>query len=77
VKTVNGISIRNLNHLVQVLRDSREEFDVITYWGKGGETMVFPRKKMRDVTDEILTDNGIRSQGTQQVLDVWGAKKGR
>jgi hypothetical protein len=39
--------------------------------------MVFPRKKMRDVTDEILTDNDIRSQGSQQVLDVWGAKKGR
>lgn len=77
VKTVNGISIRNLNHLVQVLRDSRDEFDVITYWGKGVETMVFPRKKMRDVTDEILTDNDIRSQGSQQVLDVWGAKKGR
>ena len=77
VKTVNGISIRNLNHLVQVLRESRNEFDVITYWGKGGETMVFPRKKMRDVTDEILTDNDIRSQGSQQVLDVWGAKKGR
>jgi S1-C subfamily serine protease len=77
VKTVNGISIRNLNHLVQVLRDSRDEFDVITYWGKGVEIMVFPRKKMRDVTDEILTDNDIRSQGSQQVLDVWGAKKGR
>ena len=77
VKTVNGISIRNLNHLVQVLRDSRDEFDVITYWSKGVETMVFPRKKMRDVTDEILTDNDIRSQGSQQVLDVWGAKKGR
>jgi hypothetical protein len=77
VKTVNGISIRNLNHLVQVLRDSRDEFDVITYWGKGVETMVFPRKKMRDATDEILTDNGIRSQGSQQELDVWGAKKGR
>ncbi len=77
VKTVNGISIRNLNHLVQVLRDSRDEFDVITYWGKSVETMVFPRKKMRDVTDEILTDNDIRSQGSQQVLDVWSAKKGR
>jgi hypothetical protein len=62
---VNGISIRNLNHLLQVLRDSRDEFDVITYWGKGVETMVFPRKKMQDATDEILTDNGIRSQGSQ------------
>ena len=77
VKTVNGISIRNLNHLVQVLRDSRDEFDVITYWGKDGETMVFPRKKMLEATDEILTDNGIRSQGSQQILTVWGAKKGR
>jgi S1-C subfamily serine protease len=77
VKTVNGISIRNLNHLVQVLRDSRDEFDVITYWGRGGESMVFPRKKMRDTTDEILTDNGIRSQGSQQALEVWGGGRGR
>jgi S1-C subfamily serine protease len=77
VKTVNGISIRNLNHLVQVLRESRDEFDVITYWGKGGETMVFPRKKMLEATDEILTDNGIRSQGSQQILTMWGDKKGR
>ena len=75
VKTVNGISIRNLNHLVQVLRDSRDEFDVITYWGRGNESMVFPRKKILDATDEILTDNGIRSQGSPQILTVWNAKK--
>jgi S1-C subfamily serine protease len=73
VETVNGISIRNLNHLVQVLRDSHDEFDVITYWGRAGESMVFPRKKMRDATDELLTDNGIRSQGSQEVLAVWRA----
>jgi S1-C subfamily serine protease len=77
VKTVNGISIRNLNHLVQVLRDSHDEFDVITYWSRGGESMVFPRIKMRDATDELLTDNGIRSQGSQQMLTVWGAGQGR
>jgi S1-C subfamily serine protease len=77
VKTVNGISIRNLNHLVEVLRDSRDEFDVITYWGKDNESMVFPGKKTRDAMDEILTDNGIRSQGSQQILTVWNAKKGQ
>jgi hypothetical protein len=77
IKTVNGIAIRNLNHLVQVLRDSHDEFDVFTYWGRGWESMVFPRKKMRDATDELLTDNGIRSQGTQQVMAVWGAGQGR
>ncbi len=75
VKTVNGISIRNLNHLVQVLRDSQGEFDVITYWGRGGESMVFPRKKMQSATDEVLADNGIRSQGSQQVLAVWSSGK--
>jgi S1-C subfamily serine protease len=77
VKTVNGISIRNLKHLVQVLRDSREEFDVFTFYGKGGESMVFLRKKMRDATDEILTDNGIRSQGSQPELDVWNKGQGK
>lgn len=77
VKTVNGISIRNLNHLVQVLRDSHDEFDEITYWGRGGESMIFPGKKMRAATDELLTDNGIRSQGSQQLLAVWGAGQGR
>jgi hypothetical protein len=76
VKTVNGISIRNLNHLVQVLRDSHDEFDEISYWGRHGENMVFPRKKMRTATEELLTDNGIRSQGSPQVLAVWGAGQG-
>lgn len=77
VKTVNGISIRNLSHLVQVLRDSHGEFDEFTYWGRVGESMIFPRKKMRAATEELLTDNGIRSQGSQHILAVWGAGQGK
>jgi len=76
VKTVNGISIRNLSHLVEVLRDSHGEFDEFTYWGKAGESMIFPRNKMRAATEELLTDNGIRSQGSQRILDVWSAGQG-
>jgi len=76
VKTVNGISIRNLSHLVQVLRDSNDEFDVITYWGKGNESMVFPRKKCGTRRMKFSPITGFRSQGSQQVLTVWGAKKG-
>jgi S1-C subfamily serine protease len=76
VKTVNGISIRNLSHLVQVLRDSQGEFDEFTYWGKAAESMIFPRKKMRAATEELLADNGIRSQGSQQLLTVWDAGQG-
>jgi S1-C subfamily serine protease len=76
VKTVNGISIRNLSHLVQVLRDSHGEFDEFTFWSRAGESMIFPRKKMRAATEELLTDNGIRSQGSQRILAVWGAGQG-
>jgi hypothetical protein len=36
--------------------------------------MVFPRTKMLAATDEILNDNGIRSQGSPDVLAVWKAK---
>jgi hypothetical protein len=39
-----------------------------------GETMVFPRSEMVAATDEILTDNGIRSQGSPDVLQIWGSK---
>jgi len=77
IKTVNGIPIRNLKHLVQVLRDSHDEFDVFTFWGRGVESMVFPGRKMRDATDALLTDNGIRSQGSQEVLTLWGAGQRR
>jgi S1-C subfamily serine protease len=74
VKTVNGIPIRNLHHLVEVLRDSKDEFIVIEFDSRAGETLVFPRKEMIAATDEILTDNDVRSQGSPDMLAVWNAK---
>jgi hypothetical protein len=74
VKTVNGIHIKNLPHLVEVLRDSKDEFITIEFDFKGGETFVFPRKEMLAATDEILTDNGVRSQGSPDTLAVWNVK---
>ena len=74
VKTVNGIPIKNLAHLVQVLRDSKDEFITIEPDVNDGETMVFPRAEMLAATDEILTDNGIRSQGSPDMMAVWNAK---
>jgi S1-C subfamily serine protease len=76
VKSVNGISVRNLKHLVQILKDSKNDFDVIEYYGKGGESMVFPSQKIRASTDEILTDNGIRMQGSPSIMSVWDGQKG-
>jgi hypothetical protein len=77
VKTVNGIAIKNLRHLVEVLRDSKDEFITIEYDIHRGETHVFSRAEMLAATDEILTDNGIRSQGSPDTLAIWNAKPSR
>jgi S1-C subfamily serine protease len=77
VKSVNGVAIKNLAHLVEVLRDSRADFITIEFHGRGGEALVFHRTEMLAATDEILTDNGVRSQGSPDVLAIWSAKAAR
>jgi S1-C subfamily serine protease len=74
VKTLNGVPIKNLRHLVEVLRDSKDEFLRIEFDLRGAETLVFPRAEMVAATEDILTDNGVRSQGSADTLAVWGAK---
>jgi hypothetical protein len=75
IKSVNGVAIKNLRHLVEVLRDDRQEF--LTFEGAqhGGETYVFARKALEAATEEILNDNGIRNQGSPELMQVWNAKK--
>ena len=50
------------------------EFVTIEFDGHGGEALVFPRGEMVASTEEILTDNGVRSQGSPDTLAVWNAK---
>jgi len=74
VSSINGIPVKNLRHLVEIVRDSREEFIRIEFAGKGTESMVFPRKELIASTEEILNDSGIRSQGSADMLAVWNEK---
>ena len=74
VKAVNGIRVKNLNHLVEILRDAKDEFITIECNMRYGEVMIFPRAQMLAATDEILTDNGVRSQGSPDTLAVWNTK---
>ncbi len=74
VKTVNSIHVKNLRHLVEILRDSKEKYITIEFGNRGGETLVFPRTELMAATDDILADNGIRLQGSPDILSVWNAK---
>lgn len=71
VRSVNGVAVKNLAHLVELLRDSTDEFIAIDFSTRGTETIVFSRAEAVAATEEILTDNGVRSQGSPDTLAVW------
>jgi hypothetical protein len=71
VEAVNGIPVKNLGQLVELFRDSKDEFVRIEFAGRGTETLVFKRQELLSATDDILTDNGIRSQGSPDLMAVW------
>lgn len=76
VKSVNDTPIQNLNHLVGTLRDLKDEFVTFEFDSRiGSEIIVFKRDEALKATEEILTDNGIRSQGSADTLSVWDKKK--
>jgi S1-C subfamily serine protease len=75
VESVNGVPVRSLRHLVALLRDLKEELVVLRFDQHDGETMVLPRKTMVEATDDILSDNGIRSQGSPDMMAIWNGKK--
>jgi len=74
VYSVNGTRIRSLKHLVAVLRDLKDPFVTIEFDQKGGEALVFERKLIMAATDDILSDNGVRAQGSPDTLEVWQDK---
>ena len=75
LKTVNHQPIKNLAHLVEVLRDLKDEFVTFEFNTRSsGESCVFPRAEMVSATENILNDNGVRSQGSADVMKSWSAK---
>ena len=72
IKAVNGVAVKNLRQLVELLRDSKSEFLTFDVAQRGGETYVFSRKQLEAATEEVLNDNGIRAQGSADLMKVWG-----
>lgn len=74
VKTVNGTPVKSLAHLVELLRDLKDEFVTFEFEGRLGEALVFRREELLNATEQILTDNGVRAQGSVDMLKIWQAK---
>jgi S1-C subfamily serine protease len=74
LQAFNGVAVRNLRHLVELLRDCRDEFLVFDFGKPDRETLVFARADLLAADDEILSDNGIRTQGSAELMTVWVGK---
>jgi S1-C subfamily serine protease len=74
VKSINGTPVKSLAHLVALLRDLKDEYVTIDFENRASEAMVFPRAELVSSTEGILTDNGVRAQGSADMLRIWETK---
>jgi S1-C subfamily serine protease len=74
VHSVNGTPVRSLAQLVKLLRDLKDEYVTLDFDNRASEALVFPRAQMIAATEPILTDNGVRAQGSPDMLKVWEGK---
>jgi S1-C subfamily serine protease len=75
VSSVNGVRLKNLAHLVETLRDLKDEFVSFDFAGtRGVETIVFRREEALKATEDVLSDNGIRQESSEDLRDVWRGK---
>ncbi|QEH39014.1 Serine protease Do-like HtrA [Aquisphaera giovannonii] len=71
VKEINGTKVKNLRHFVELIRDSKNKYTTISFDDRFSETIVFDHQEALKATDEILSDNGIRQQASDDLLSVW------
>ncbi|HEX4342710.1 MAG TPA: serine protease, partial [Verrucomicrobiae bacterium] len=71
VDTINGIKVKSLAHLVEILRDTKDEYIVVEFASHNTQTLVFRRSDVISATEEILNDNDLRSQASPDMLEIW------
>jgi hypothetical protein len=74
VSEINGIPVKNLRHLMEIVRDNQEPQIILKFAGSGvltHETMVFLRDDLLAATNKILEENGIRYPYSADLRGVW------
>jgi S1-C subfamily serine protease len=74
VRSINDVPVRDLKHLVALLRDLKDEYVVVKFDSENAETLVFRRAELVAQTEHILDDNGVRAQGSPELMAVWQGK---
>jgi S1-C subfamily serine protease len=74
VSHVNDVPVKNLAHLVELLRDNTNQFVTFRFANSQSERLVFDKKEVEAATEEILSENGIRAQYSDDLKEVWEKK---
>jgi S1-C subfamily serine protease len=74
VKEVNGVKVKNLRQFVELLRDIRSKYTTIAFDDRFSETIVFDHQEALKATEEVLSDNGIRQQASDDLMAIWKKK---
>ncbi len=61
LESVNGERVKNLRHLAELLDSIEDEYTTFEFAGSSNETLVFRTDELRESTEEVLDDGGIRS----------------
>ncbi len=59
VSEVNGTKLKNLAHLVELIRSCQDEFITFRFAEDYAETLVFRRAAMVESTEPLMSENGI------------------
>jgi hypothetical protein len=71
---VNGAKVKNLAHLVELVRSCKDEYLTFRFAEDYSETLVFRRQAMLDATEPLMSENGIPRRGSDDILAVWNGK---
>ncbi|NOX56904.1 MAG: serine protease [Planctomycetes bacterium] len=71
VQSVNGEPVKNLQALVELLRDAQGPFVEIRFHDSIADILVLDRQQALDVTEDVLESNGIFRQGSPDLMRVW------
>lgn len=71
---INGIEIKNMKHLVQVLRDCKDEQIKFEFAERNATYLVFDRAAVEKAMEDILIDNAIARQGSKELLREWNKR---
>jgi hypothetical protein len=70
IGSVNGTEVKSLRQLAELLRDCKDDY-VRLEMADRSESLVFRTSELKESTETILTDEGIRYQASDSLRDVW------